>query len=212
MVFGKTHSKFENVVNRAFLVLIFFFLGGGNGWCYFLCLLQLCITHMPDVENFRFFHICHGKASEISPHVEKILISLQSSYTESWKFSTWQFFLHIYNLWYLWQIWGLNPSKSGKGFKQKAIPSFLREVGFYQVVCLIFGHMKMGTFYIIQHYLSFCDNLKTSLIQNIHIYSLSTLSTETFLNFLLLLFAFAFDFDFDFASFFAFAFSFDFDF
>ena len=30
---------------------------------------------MPDVENFRFFHICHGKAFEISPHVEKMLIS-----------------------------------------------------------------------------------------------------------------------------------------
>ena len=63
---------------------------------------------MPDVENFRFFHICHGKTSEISPHVENFFISLQSSYMESWKFSTWKFFLHRYNLWYLWQISGLD--------------------------------------------------------------------------------------------------------
>ena len=63
---------------------------------------------MPDVENFRFFHICHGKTSEISPHVENFFISLQSSYMESWKFSTWKFFLHIYNRWYRWQIWGLS--------------------------------------------------------------------------------------------------------
>ena len=41
------------------------------------------IIHMSDVEKFRFFHICHGKTSEISPHVEKFLISLQSSYMES---------------------------------------------------------------------------------------------------------------------------------
>ena len=29
------------------------------------------IKHMPNVENFRFFHICHGETSEISPYVEK---------------------------------------------------------------------------------------------------------------------------------------------
>ena len=35
---------------------------------------------------------------------------------ESWKFSTWQFFLHIYNMWYMWQIWGLHLllQKTGK--------------------------------------------------------------------------------------------------
>ena len=28
-------------------------------------------------------------------------------FTEIWNFSTWQNFLHIYNPWYPWQIWGL---------------------------------------------------------------------------------------------------------
>ena len=27
---------------------------------------------------------------------------------ESWNLPTWQFLLHKYNLWYLWQIWALN--------------------------------------------------------------------------------------------------------
>ena len=32
-------------------------------------------------------------------------------YMESWNFSTWQLFLHRYNLWYLWQIWALIGAK-----------------------------------------------------------------------------------------------------
>ena len=31
---------------------------------------------------------------------------------ESWNFSTWQFFLQKYNLWYLWQIWALRTPRS----------------------------------------------------------------------------------------------------
>ena len=58
------------------------------------------ITHVPDVYNFRFLHTCHRKTFEF-------FISLQLSYTESWKFSTGQFFLYMYNFWYLWQISGL---------------------------------------------------------------------------------------------------------
>ena len=36
--------------------------------------------------------------------------SPQLSYMESWKFSTWQFFLHEFYSWYSWQISGLGPN------------------------------------------------------------------------------------------------------
>ena len=38
-----------------------------------------------------------AKSPQISPNFSKI----------SQNFSTWQFFLHKYNLWHLWQIWAL---------------------------------------------------------------------------------------------------------
>ena len=41
------------------------------------------ITHMPYVENFRFFRICHVETSDISPHMEKFSISPQLSYMKS---------------------------------------------------------------------------------------------------------------------------------
>ena len=44
--------------------------------------------------HIRFLHICHVKTSEISSPVEKLLISPQLPYMESWNFSTLQFFLH----------------------------------------------------------------------------------------------------------------------
>ena len=41
---------------------------------------------------------------EITPHVEKFQISPHLSCIYIWNFSTWQIFLHEYNLWYLSQI------------------------------------------------------------------------------------------------------------
>ena len=53
-----------------------------------------------------------SKYPKIPVHVEKFSISPQLSYMESWNFSTWQFFLHEYNSWYLWQIWALSQCYS----------------------------------------------------------------------------------------------------
>ena len=76
-------------------------------------------------------HTCHFSPKRFSPHrvfstqsflhtdfsphrfrtkTAKISIKLHKLFkffTEIWNFSTWQIFLHGYNLWYLWQIWGL---------------------------------------------------------------------------------------------------------
>ena len=57
--------------------------------------------------NFKFLHICHVEKFEITQHGEKFQISPHLSCIQIWNFSTWQIFLHISNLWYLWQISGM---------------------------------------------------------------------------------------------------------
>ena len=80
--FDKTDFFQENIIN-------------------FACMATFFTSH-----TYQMFRISDFSTSVMGRHL-KFFISLQSSYTESWKFSTWQFFLHIYNLWYLWQISGL---------------------------------------------------------------------------------------------------------
>ena len=59
------------------------------------------------------FHHTYFLHKDLSPHkfttkTAKILIKLYKLFfTEIWNFSTWQIFLHKYDLWYLWQIWAL---------------------------------------------------------------------------------------------------------
>ena len=79
-----------------------------QNWCFqeniinFACMATFSTSH-----TYQMFRISDFSTSVMGRHL-KFFISLQSSYTESWKFSTWQFFLHMYNLWYLWQISGLD--------------------------------------------------------------------------------------------------------
>ena len=56
--------------------------------------------------TYQMFTISDFCTPVIGRHLN-FFISLQLSYTESWKFSTGQFFLYMYNFWYLWQISGL---------------------------------------------------------------------------------------------------------
>ena len=58
--------------------------------------------------NFKFLRICHVEKFEITQHGEKFQISPHLSCIQIWNFSTWQIFLHISNLWYLWQISGMS--------------------------------------------------------------------------------------------------------
>ena len=57
--------------------------------------------------NVRFLHICNVEKYETTPHVKKFQISPHLSCIIIWTFSTWQIFLHISQLWYLQQIWGM---------------------------------------------------------------------------------------------------------
>ena len=41
------------------------------------------IKHMPDVENFRFLHVCHVEKLNFFPVVEKFLISPQLPYIKA---------------------------------------------------------------------------------------------------------------------------------
>ena len=68
--------------------------------------------------NFRFLHICHVEKFEITPNVEKFQISPHLSCIKIWNFSTWQIFLHMSHLWYLWQISGMaHPLAFGNCFE-----------------------------------------------------------------------------------------------
>ena len=60
--------------------------------------------------NVRFLHICHVEKYETTPHVKKFQISPHLSCIQIWSFSTWQIFLHISHLWYLWQISGMEKN------------------------------------------------------------------------------------------------------
>ena len=64
---------------------------------------SLKLLHM--WRNFWFVHICHVYKSEI--------------------FSTWQIFLHISNLWYLWQISGMCPNRLLNFSRGASLASYL---------------------------------------------------------------------------------------
>jgi len=49
----------------------------------------------------------HTRSNFRVVHVENIYISPHFSCGEIWNISTWQIFLHIFTLWYLWQISGM---------------------------------------------------------------------------------------------------------
>ena len=52
----------------------------------------------------------HMKARKLWQNLPKFPKISQKFPKFSQNFSTWQFFLHKYNLWYLWQIWALKKS------------------------------------------------------------------------------------------------------
>ena len=103
------------------------------------------IVHMPDVEKLQISpHLSCGEI-EITQHVEKCQIFPHLSCGEIWNystcreiphfctsvmdiiwnFSTWQIFLHISNLWYLWQISGMPWCCQWSQFLQKSLLPFL---------------------------------------------------------------------------------------
>ena len=76
-------------------------------------ILDLSTSHMaifentPNVEKYQISpHLSCGKL-EITLNVEKFQISPHLSCIKIWNFSTWQIFLHMSYLWYLWQISGM---------------------------------------------------------------------------------------------------------
>ena len=53
---------------------------------------------MPYVENLRFLHICHVETSEMSPQVEKFLLSPQLSNIRKAEISPHDNFFSTYNI------------------------------------------------------------------------------------------------------------------